>query len=155
MFQGAKLLDFGAGTGEHAIFYSRWGAECTLVEVNDLACNRIRSIFSQFTPENAVYNIVESSLFDVDLQEEFDIVASEGVLHHTAAKEQGFKNLVNHLKIGGFVILGIATKTGQFQRDLQRMILFRFANDEKETIAADGYQTTDLILISEYIFLHS
>jgi SAM-dependent methyltransferase len=132
MFKGAKLLDFGSGTGEHAIFYSRWGADCTLVEMNDLACNRIRSIFSEFAPKEAKYKIIESSLFDVDLDEKFDIVASEGVLHHTAGKEQGFKNLVSHLKKDGYAILGIATKSGQFQRDLQRMILYRFADSEKD-----------------------
>ena len=35
MFQGADLIDFGAGTGENTISLARWGANCTLVEMND------------------------------------------------------------------------------------------------------------------------
>jgi len=132
MFKGAKLLEFGAGTGEHAVFYSRYGAECTLVEVNELAVERLRKVFAQFAPQDAVYDVIESSLFDVHLDEKFDIVSSEGVLHHTADKEVGFANLVSHLKVGGFVILGIATKAGQLQRNLQRMILYRFADKEED-----------------------
>lgn len=132
MFEGAKLLDFGSGTGEHSVFLSRFGAECTLVEANELAVERLHEVFSKFAPKDSTYRVIESSLFDVHLDEKFDIVTSEGVLHHTIDKEGGFANLVSHLKVGGFVILGIATKAGQLQRNLQRMILYRFADNEED-----------------------
>jgi len=137
MFQDARLLEFGAGTGEHSVFYSRWGATCTLVEYNPLACARTREIFDAFAPADADVRIIEESLFDVDLEAEFDIVACSGVLNHTADKARGFANLVRHLKPGGYAFLGLATQGGWLQRNLQRLIIYRYADSpaEIETLA--------------------
>ncbi|MBF0272537.1 MAG: class I SAM-dependent methyltransferase [Magnetococcales bacterium] len=133
LFRGASLLDLGCGTGEHAIFYSRWGADCTLVEMNPLALERARKIFALRAPREARYRFVERSLFDYDPGEErFDIVACEGVLHHTGAKEAGFERLAACLKPGGFLILAICTRAGMFQRDLQRLVIRSLAREEAE-----------------------
>ena len=37
MFKGKKLIDFGAGTGENTVYLAKWGADCTLIEMNDKA----------------------------------------------------------------------------------------------------------------------
>lgn len=39
---GAKVLDVGAGTGRHAIFAARSGAEVHAVDVSEVACDRLR-----------------------------------------------------------------------------------------------------------------
>ncbi|MBF0134547.1 MAG: class I SAM-dependent methyltransferase [Magnetococcales bacterium] len=134
MFQGARMLDFGSGTGERAIFYNRWGARMTMVEMNPLAVERAKKIFTQYALPGLEYEFVEGSLFDVALQGSFDIVASDGVLHHTAAKRQGFDRLVSFLKPGGFVFLGLGTKGGNVQRNLQRLILFHYAKSEADIV---------------------
>jgi len=137
MFRDAKFLDFGTGTGDHSVFFSRWGARSTLVEMNPKALERARALYEKFAPDGAEYRFIESSLFDVELDEQFDIVLSEGVLHHTADKAAGFDKLVSYLKDGGYAVLGIATTAGQFQRNLQRMILYRFCDsaDDIENLA--------------------
>ncbi|MBF0630165.1 MAG: class I SAM-dependent methyltransferase [Magnetococcales bacterium] len=134
MFQGANMLDFGSGTGERTIFYNQWGARMTMVEMNPLAIDRARKIFSQYALPGSEYEFIEGSLFDVQLQGSFDIVASDGVLHHTAAKKSGFDRLVSFLKPGGFVFLGLGTKGGGFQRNLQRLVLYHFAKNEEEIV---------------------
>jgi hypothetical protein len=30
MFENVELLEFGTGTGEHSLFYLKWGASCTI-----------------------------------------------------------------------------------------------------------------------------
>ena len=45
MFAQSDLIDFGAGTGDTSISYNNWGANCTLVDMNQLALNRAIKIF--------------------------------------------------------------------------------------------------------------
>ena len=145
MFHGARFLDFGCGTGERAIFYSRWGARCTLVDMNPLALERARKIFSLHAPEAADTTFLKGSLFDAQPKGPFDIVGSEGVLHHTAAKREGFAKLVSYLRPGGFVFLGLGNRAGFFQRNLQRLLLYRYTDTEAEIEQlADRFFTENL-----------
>ena len=45
MFAGKTLIDLGAGTGEHTVSLARWGARCTLVEMNDDEVEVAKKIF--------------------------------------------------------------------------------------------------------------
>lgn len=138
MFADADVLDFGSGTGEHAVFYARWGARCTLVEMNELAIERSKKIFSLFAPEaKPAFN--HASLFNFTTDQRFDIVISNAVLHHTAAKREGFEQLVSYLKPGGYVMLGIGTAAGMWQRNIQRLILYALAQTPAEISALAEY----------------
>lgn len=135
MFAGCDLLDLGAGTGENTVYYALWGARCTLVEINDEASARAGQIFERYASGPVAHEFICSSLFDFESDRRFDIVLSEGVIHHTADKQQGFAKLASFLKPDGYVVLGVGNAAGCFQRALQRVILFRFADDEGEIVA--------------------
>lgn len=135
MFKDSTLLDFGTGTGEHALFYLRAGASCTFVEMNTLACQRADSLFHQLAPATSEYKIVNESLFDFNSDKSFDIVTSIGVIHHTANKEKAFEIKSRHLKKGGFLVLGVANAAGMFQRNLQRAIIYKFAKSEDDIVS--------------------
>jgi 2-polyprenyl-3-methyl-5-hydroxy-6-metoxy-1,4-benzoquinol methylase len=134
MFRGARMLDFGCGTGERAIYYNHWGADLTMVEMNPKALNRARKIFTKYALGGSNYRFIEDSLFDVEIDGKFDIVAADGVLHHTAGKKPGFDKLVSMLKPGGFVFLGLSTKAGFLQRNLQRFLIYRYADSEQSIV---------------------
>lgn len=134
MFKDAKLLEFGSGTGEHSLFYLKWGASCTFVEMNDLACQRARKLFRHFIPGRNRYEIINKSLFDFKRHEQYDIVVSLGVIHHTACKEKAFDIKAQYLKDDGFMILGIGNKSGMFQRNVQRWILNELTNNDEDLI---------------------
>src|SRR5438045_1587745 len=57
LFKDANVLDFGSGRGQHTIFFSRWGAECDLVEVNPIDANASLASFKEFAPADAVYRM--------------------------------------------------------------------------------------------------
>ena len=48
MFEKANLIDIGAGTGDTAIFFNNWGADCTLMEMNKYALDRAKKILKKY-----------------------------------------------------------------------------------------------------------
>jgi SAM-dependent methyltransferase len=126
MFRGATLLDAGAGTGERTVFYSRWGARCTLADINADALARARTIFDRFAPSDHQARFIESSLFGLSLSDTYDLVVCDGVLHHTADKERGFSHLAQYVGADGYFILGIGNRAGYFRANLQRLVLFHY-----------------------------
>src|SRR5262249_34858716 len=129
MFRGARLIDFGAGTGENTIYLANWGATCTLVEMNAKAQAIAKEVFKKYSTDVHGHGFVLSSIFDYPLNEQglFDIVHCRGVLSHTAAKEQAFLKIAAFVKPGGYVIFGDPNKAGGFQNMLQRFAVYRFA----------------------------
>ena len=134
MFKDCSLIDLGAGTGENTVVYSKWGANCTLVEVNDDACNIAKKVFKNYSLNPKNHKIICQSLFDFKSKKKYDIVVSNGVIHHTGDKEKAFNKMASLLKPNGYLILGIGNQSGCFQRQLKRMIIAKFANNEKEII---------------------
>lgn len=65
MFAGATLIDFGAGTGENTVSLARWGADCTLVEMNDKALAIARQVFDRYAARG-VHSFVHASVFDYE-----------------------------------------------------------------------------------------
>jgi 2-polyprenyl-3-methyl-5-hydroxy-6-metoxy-1,4-benzoquinol methylase len=127
MFANADLIDFGAGTGENTVSLARWGANCTLVEMNDKALGIARQVFARYAPDGK-HTFVQSSIFDYESSLKYDIVHSRGVLSHTADKEGAFKKISTFLKPGGFLIFGDPNKAGGFQNMLQRYAVYRHAS---------------------------
>jgi tRNA(Met) C34 N-acetyltransferase TmcA len=56
------------------------------------------------------------------------------VAHHTSDPKKNIKICINSLKKNGFFILGIGNKNGFFQRNIQRLILYKISNNEEEIV---------------------
>ena len=61
-------------------------------------------------------------------------MVSNGVAHHTSNPEKNIDIACKLIKKNGFLILGICTPEGWFQRNFQRFILFNLSRSEKEII---------------------
>ncbi len=133
MFAGAELIDFGAGTGENTISLAEWGANCTLVEMNDKALAIARQIFDRYA-KSGKHQFYQSSIFDYESPVKYDIVHCRGVLSHTADKQGAFKKIAGFVKPGGFLIFGDPNKAGGFQNMLQRHAVYRHANSWDEMV---------------------
>jgi SAM-dependent methyltransferase len=133
IFKGARVLDLGAGSGDNSLFYALWGGGITCVEMNEYSITRFKKLFQKFGLAKQIETIYHGSLFDWDYagNEPFDITLSDGVLHHTYDARLGFAKQVKYLKKGGFTILGICTEAAQFQRNLQRYVLYTLSDNEE------------------------
>jgi len=134
LFSGQTLLDLGAGTGENTVYFSNWGAKCTLVEMNDKAHEISKKIFENYSQNKDAHTFINKSLFDFQTDQKFDIVHSRGVFAHTNDPEKAFNKLASCLKPGGYLIYGDGNKSGNFQNMLQRMVIFNFADKWDEMV---------------------
>lgn len=136
MFEGTRLIDFGAGTGENTIYLANWGATCTLIEMNDKAQKISKEVFSKYAVRPDEHTFVLSSIFDYspEKKELYDIVNCRGVLSHTSSKEEAFQKIATFLKPGGFLLFGDPNKAGGFQNMLQRYAVYKFAKNPDEMV---------------------
>jgi SAM-dependent methyltransferase len=134
MFENQTMLDFGAGTGESTIYFTNWGAKCTLVEINEKAINIAKKVFEKYAKNKHDHELINTSIYEFETYNQFDFVKTGGVLAHTNDPEKGFNKLVSFLKPGGYVIYGDGNKAGNFQNQLQRLIIFKFASTWDEMV---------------------
>lgn len=131
-FNNSKLLDLGCGSGQNSIVFDKLNAKCTLVEYNKNSFNNAKKIFKKFARKK--HKFFNRNLFKFRTKEKFDFVVSNGVAHHTSNPEKNIDIACKLIKKNGFLILGICTPEGWFQRNFQRFILFNISNSENEII---------------------
>jgi len=95
-FRGKKLLDAGCGSGRHAYYAAKFGAEVWGIDLG------AADVARQNTSELTDVNISQADLYKPPFEfESFDFVYSIGVLHHLPDPEGAFQNLLKFLKPGG------------------------------------------------------
>jgi len=95
-FRGKKVLDAGCGSGRHAYYAARHGAEVWAVDISDAV-----EVAAKNTQETGV-RVIQADLNHLPFREEsFDLVYSMGVLHHLPDPEGAFRYLLRFVKPGG------------------------------------------------------
>jgi len=131
-FQNVDLLDLGCGSGQNTIVFDYLGARCTMVEFNKNSYNNARMLFKLYSKKK--FKIINKDLFKFKTRKKFDIVVSNGVAHHTYNVKKNIELACQYVKKNGFLILGVCTPEGWFQRNLQRAILFEVSSSTDEII---------------------
>ena len=131
IFQNSNLIDFGCGTGQNSLVYDHLGAKCTLLEYDKFSYQNATSLFNKSARNK--YEIHNIDIFKYKfLKESYDIVISNGVAQHTKDPIENVKLCMEALKPGGFLLLGVGNKSGFFQRNLQRFILYSISDNKEE-----------------------
>lgn len=111
--EGALVLEAGCGTGQLSNFLGMsWRRK---VFAADLCLNSLR-LAKGFADRHDIRNVafVQMNLFQPPFKDaSFDVVISNGVLHHTGDCEGGFKAILAKLKPGGHIIVGLYNRLGR------------------------------------------
>lgn len=117
---GSYVLEAGCGTGQFTNFLGMsWGRA---VIGADLCLNSLH-LAKHFRDRHSIRNahFLQMNLFHPPFRpESFDIVISNGVLHHTSDPQEGFRSILRALKPGGHVIVGLYNTLGRLPTDWRR-----------------------------------
>lgn len=103
----AVVLEAGCGTGQLANFLGL--SSQRRVFGGDLCVNSLR-LAEDFRQKHAIHNaaFLQMNLFRPPFRQgSVDVVISNGVLHHTADARTGFEALLQTVKPGGLVLIGL------------------------------------------------
>ena len=102
---GANLLEAGCGTGQLSIFLSRYNRNIHAIDISKGSLIEAKN----FVTSNSIKNITfyRMNIFNLFfLENTFDVIISNGVLHHTHNAELAFTKLCNSFGPGGLADLG-------------------------------------------------
>lgn len=102
-FPGKKVLDAGCGQGRFSFGLAQLGVQLTALDQSAQAVKNTLQVLSDITPDAVVKQ--QDLLLPTNLQPDFDLVWSYGVLHHTGDTYRAFKNIVPLVKPNGYIFL--------------------------------------------------
>ena len=124
--EGALVLEAGCGTGQLSNFLGMsWKRR---VFAGDLCLNSLR-LAKGFADRNVIRNVsfVQMNLFEPPFKDGvFDVVISNGVLHHTADCEGAFRSILAKLKPGGHILVGLYNWYGRLPTLWKRSVFEKF-----------------------------
>ena len=121
-----KILEVGCGTGQMTNFLAmRWGRSAIGA---DLCMNSLR-LASDFRDRFGIVNahFVQINLFRPPFPPaSFDVVFSNGVLHHTSDCHGAFRAIAPLVKPGGVIMVGLYNRLGRLPTLWRRALIERF-----------------------------
>jgi ubiquinone/menaquinone biosynthesis C-methylase UbiE len=93
-WRGKKVLEIGCGIGTDSINFARHGAELTVIDVSAESLALCRKRFEEFGLRARFYQGNAEQLAEIVPIEQYDLVYSFGVIHHTPNPER----VIGHIK---------------------------------------------------------
>jgi SAM-dependent methyltransferase len=124
---GTRVLECGCGTGQLANFLSV--ANRTVIGT-DMCLNSLQ-LAQDFKAKNDLKRVqfFQMNLFRPCFKPgSFDLVISNGVLHHTSDPLQAFKSISRLVRPNGYILVGLYHRYGRLVTDFRRF-LFNVTND--------------------------
>jgi SAM-dependent methyltransferase len=122
----ARVLEVGCGTGQLTNFLACCSTRTMFGA--DMCLNSLR-LGDNFRHANDLNNLgfCQMNLFKpVFRTGVFDVVISNGVLHHTSDPFGGFKSISRLVKPGGVIMIGLYNKYGRLLTDVRRFLFNTF-----------------------------
>ena len=117
---GARVLDAGCGTGQLTLFLSGLGRRAIGIDLSHASLSKGQRFKERF---GLHAHFAQMNLFRPALrQDAFDVVFTNGVLHHTADAAGGFRSLLSLLKPGGLVVVGLYNTYGRLLLRLRKLV---------------------------------
>lgn len=114
------VLEVGCGTGQLSNYLA--GTAVARLYGVDMTMGSLR-LGAQFARDNAIEGVTfcQSNLFRPCIKpESMDLIICNGVLHHTADPEGGFRQVGGLLRRGGHILVGLYNRIGRLPTDAMR-----------------------------------
>jgi ubiquinone/menaquinone biosynthesis C-methylase UbiE len=123
-------LEAGCGTGQLSISLSRYMREIYAIDISEGSL----ALAKKFIDHNQIksVNLIKMNIFNLFFENEFfDVIISNGVLHHTHDPELAFKKLCEKLKKNGYIIIGLYHKYGRLVQKFRQFLIRIFGDNFK------------------------
>ena len=97
-WKGKKVLEIGCGIGTDSINFAKAGADVTCVELSDTSLDLCKRRFSVYGLKATFYKANAEELSKVVPIEDYDLIYSFGVLHHTPSPENSVNEIKKYMK---------------------------------------------------------
>lgn len=104
-FQHKKILDAGCGAGRFTYALASLGAEIVAIDQSANGVKQAERICSEYMDRIQIFQ--HDLTTPINLNPEFDLVWSHGVLHHTGDTYGAFQNVARLVKPGGYMYMMI------------------------------------------------
>ena len=107
---GKKVLDIGCGNATITRCFSDMGADVTGIDISDSVLRNMK-----LYPE---IKFMQMSVFDMGFRDDFDLVYSKGVLHHTGDTFSAMLKAADAVKSGGILYIWLYSRSTGFKKFL-------------------------------------
>lgn len=126
----SNILEAGCGTGQLSIALSRYNRSVHSIDLSKGSLTEAK----KFITKNNIKNVqlYRMNIFNLYFPENyFDVIISNGVLHHTFDAKLAFKILSKHLKPNGIIVIGLYHKYGRFVQNIRQFLIKKFGEKIK------------------------
>jgi SAM-dependent methyltransferase len=130
---GARIIDVGCGTGHRVLpIAHHFGVkEYVGFDQSSASLDVARTLAAEL--RCADVTLRAGDLFSLPFPDaSFDVVISQGVLHHTSDPLRGFRELVRICRPNGFIAIYLYNKFNHWRHNLQKARVNRLAGDDIE-----------------------
>ena len=127
---GSNILEAGCGTGQMSIILSRYARQIYGIDLSKGSLIEAK----QFIDSNDIKSVhlFRMNIFKLFFEENtFDVIISNGVLHHTYNPKLAFSKLVRVLKPRGIIVIGLYHRYGRIIQKIRQSLIKNFGDSFK------------------------
>lgn len=126
----SNVLEAGCGTGQLSIALSRYGRKIHSIDLSEGSLIEAK----KFINKNDINNVqlYKMNIFNLCFPKYyFDVIISNGVLHHTHNPKLAFSKLTECLKPNGIIVIGLYHKYGRIIQNVRQKLIKIFGEKMK------------------------